>query len=50
MGHTTRTLGGQQLDRRIAEVTTPLLNIAFSSRGDVVSLSRALVTPNTLQA
>jgi hypothetical protein len=34
MGQTTPTLGGQQLDRRIAEFTTPLLNIAFSSRGD----------------
>jgi hypothetical protein len=42
VGHTARTLGGQQLDRRIAQVAAPLLDIGFSSRGDVVSLSLAL--------
>jgi len=31
MGQTSRTLGSQQLDRRITQVTTSLLNVGFSS-------------------
>jgi hypothetical protein len=46
MGQTARTLCGQQLDRRIAQVAAPLLDVAFSSRGDVASLSLAPVTPS----